>query len=93
MIKELYPNKNISEILKEIKVLGTDFLIELTNLFPILDNDSLFFPLLFKNSIRLDQIDSRIMQKDQEFLFKEIVLAKLKAYREHIDILIEKYEN
>lgn len=93
MIKELYPNKNISEILKEIKVLGTDFLIELTNLFPILDNDSLFLPLLFKNSVLLDQIDSRILQQDQESLFKEIVLTKLKAYREHIDTLIEKYEN
>lgn len=89
----LYPDKQIREIISDIEKFDPEFLLELQGLFPIFSNDSLFIPFLFEKVISANQIDSFSINKEQQELFKSILLKKLISYNEQINAIIKRLKD
>ncbi len=92
IMKQLYPNKNLSDIFEDPELIDPNFILELSSLFPIIDNDSLFIPILFDDTISTDAINAMKVIPEQQVLFKEIVLKKLRSYKEKINKVIKEID-
>lgn len=92
LLERVLHGNDLGKLITSINV-DSPFNHLLTNLFPFLLNDALFFPALFGNYLPVEKIEERLPNEFDRAAYQHLLLHRLKDSQQRIEEIIQRLEN